>query len=78
MLARISGADGGAAVGDGADLELHAGQIGGGLQHGVGLQGTIDLIVVALRVAVGIGAVDGRGGDVQTLAINSDIDCRDS
>ena len=72
----IGGTDGGTTVGDGADLELHVGIVRSGLQNGISLQGTIDLIAIHLRVAVVIAAEDGRFGDIEGLAIDSNRDLR--
>ena len=76
LFSLVSGSDGGTAIGDGTDLELHFWVVRGSLQNGISLQGTIDLIVIYLCVAGIVAAEDGRFGDIEGLAIDSNRDLR--
>ena len=70
----VGAADGGSAVGDGAHLAAHAGLGGGDLDDGLVGQRGIDLIADGVGEAVGVGAADGGGGDVELLAVGGDGD----
>ena len=75
-LAVVGGLDGGATFDDGADLELDGiwSLFTGGLQLRAGLKRSVELVVVALGIAIGVGGHQRTLGDVQLLAVSGDGD----
>ena len=71
-LSVIGGLDGGTALYDGADVELHAIDIGRGLQLAALQQTAIHLVAVLLGIAILRIEADGRRGDVQLLTVGGD------
>ena len=75
-LALVGGLDGGAALDNRTDIELHARHVRRSLQLHTGLDWTIELIADLVGITVLVGEADGRIGDVQLLAIGGDGDLR--